>query len=212
MTRRGLIISAVFCIASMLLMGCASSQPTRFFVLSAVVSSPEGPVQPCRNDTVTTIGINPVVVPRYLDRPQIMTKAGDNEYRLSELNVWAEPLQDNITRVIARNLDSIPCTEIVTIPRTGSQQLRYRLTGEILRLEGAPGGRAVLEARWSITDEGSKKVIVSKTSTYSEQTPSGDHGALVHAYNRMLESFSREISASLSPLINSPAEGEGRIQ
>jgi uncharacterized lipoprotein YmbA len=80
----------MFCFASLLLMGCASSQPTRFFVLNAIESARQEPAQPCRNDASITIGINPVSVPRYLDRPQIMTKVSANEFKLSELNVWAE--------------------------------------------------------------------------------------------------------------------------
>lgn len=192
MAKRGLIVSTMFCIASLLLMGCASSQPTRFFVLNAIESARQEPAQPCRNDASMTIGINPVSVPRYLDRPQIMTKVSANEFKLSELNVWAEPLTDNLSRVMAQNLGHVPCARVVTIPKALSRTISHRLSTEVMRLEGTLGGQALLEVQWSITDELSKQVLHTRTSTYTEPVGSNDYHALVQAYNRLIDTFSRE--------------------
>jgi uncharacterized lipoprotein YmbA len=139
-------------------------------------------------------------MPRYLDRPQIMTRVSDNELRLSEVNVWAEPLKDTFTRVIAQNLSSIPCADIVIMPKAGTKQITYRLSADVIRLDGTLGGQALLDVRWSIIEEQSQKVLVAKVSEYREPVLSHDYNALVYAYNHVIDSFSQEIAGSLASL------------
>jgi uncharacterized lipoprotein YmbA len=197
---RGLLISILLCITPFILTGCAASQPTRFFVLNALEHPQKQSPGTCKNDDIFTLGINPINLPRYLDRPQIMTKLNDNEFKLSELNVWAEPLKDMLTRVIAQNLSSVPCADIVIMPKAGSKQIVYRLSVEVIRLDGTLGGQAFFDVQWSIIEEQTKHVFISKVSKYREPVQSPDYNALVYAYNRVLDSFSREIAGSLTSL------------
>jgi hypothetical protein len=197
---RGLLISIIFCITPFILTGCAASQPTRFFVLNALEPSQKESPKSCENDKIFTLGINPINLPRYLDRPQIMTKVNDNEFKLSELNVWAEPLKDRLTRVIAQNLDSVPCADIVIMPKALSKQINYRLSADVIRLDGTLGGQALFDVQWSITEEQTKRVLIAKVSKYREPVQSHDYNALVYAYNRVLDSFSREIADSLASI------------
>lgn len=197
MCKRSLTALTICCIASMLFLGCASSQPTRFFILSSMEPIRKGSEQPCSDEKVITVGVNPVNVPHYLDRPQIMTRVSDNEFRLSELNVWAEPLEDNLSRVMAQNLGDLPCTQVVMIPKASPRQLSHRLSVELMRLEGALGGQALLEAQWSITDETARRVLYSRTSKYTEPVRSNDYNALVSAYNRLIDALSRDVADSL---------------
>ena len=201
MTMRGLLVSILLCITPFMLTGCAASQPTRFFVLNALELSQKELLKSCQNDKIFTLAINPISLPHYLDRPQIMTKVNDNEYKLSELNVWAEPLKDTLTRVIAQNLNSVPCVDIVIMPKTLSKQITYRLSAEVIRLDGTLGGQALFDVQWSITEEQTKKVLITKVSKYREPVLSHDYNALVYAYNRVLDSFSQEIAGSLASII-----------
>jgi len=200
MARTGLIVSSIFTIACMMLSGCASSQPTRFYVLNALEASGNDPAGNCPAGAALTLGIQPVGVPRYLERPQIMTKAGENEFRLSELNVWAEPLGDNITRVMAHSMGRVPCIQVAAIPKPQSPAISHRLSIEVVRLEGTLGGQALLDVRWSVTDEMSKQVLFTRTSTYRESVGSNDYSGLVRAYNRLLDAFSREASDAIGSL------------
>jgi len=200
MTMRGVLISIIFCITPFILTGCAASQPTRFFVLNALEHSQKQSPQSCQNDKIFTLGINPINLPRYLDRPQIMTKVNDNEFKLSELNVWAEPLKDTLTRVIAQNLNSVPCVDIVLMPKAISKQINYRLSAEVIRLDGTLGGQALFDVQWSITEEQTKRVLIAKVSKYREPVLSHDYNALVYAYNRVLDSFSQEIAGSVASI------------
>lgn len=200
MTMRGVLISIIFCITPFILTGCAASQPTRFFVLNALEHSQKESLKSCQNDRIFTLGINPINMPRYLDRPQLMTKVNDNEFKLSELNVWAEPLKDTLTRVIAQNLNSVPCADILIMPKALWQQINYRLSAEVIRLDGTLGGQALFDVQWSITEEQTRRVLIAKVSKYREPVLSHDYNALVYAYNRVLDSFSQEIAGSLTSI------------
>lgn len=194
MNARSLIPSIIICIISMIMIlnGCATSQPSRFYVLNV----PERPQmensQACKNESIISIGINPIDLPRYLDRPQIMTRVNDNEYKLSELNLWAEPLKNSIPRIIAQNLNTLLCSDTVIFPRTGFKQFDYRLSAEVIRLDGTLGGQALLEVQWSIYDERAQKILITKNSRYSEPIRSQDYNALAYAYSRVLSAFSQE--------------------
>lgn len=64
--------------------GCAS-QPSRFYLLSAMpnteMASPEAP-----GEKASTIAIGSVTIPRYLDRPQIVTRTSPYELRVAEFD------------------------------------------------------------------------------------------------------------------------------
>jgi uncharacterized lipoprotein YmbA len=188
---------AVVAFAMAVIAGCAASQPSRFYVLSALEPSGKENPRPCPDGRTVSLGVNPVDLPRYLDRPQIMTRVGDNELRLSELNVWAEPLKEGIRRVIAQNLSTLLCSEVVVYPRTGPRQTDYRLSADVLRLERTPAGQAVLEVQWSVLDEKTKKVLASRISRYAEPVRPDDYNALASAYSRILLSFSREAADTI---------------
>ena len=75
--------------------------PTRFYLLPTLtdVSSPAA-----MGERALTIGVGPVTLPPYLDRPQIVTRASRAQLHLAELDQWAASLQDTVARVLAENL------------------------------------------------------------------------------------------------------------
>ena len=84
------------------LSACAGkSASSKFYVLSPLpqskLSAAEG----------TTIGVFPVAMPDYLDRPQIVTRVSENEIKLDEFSRWAEPLKENFYSVLVENLSTL---------------------------------------------------------------------------------------------------------
>ncbi len=182
----------------MMLSGCMGSQPTRFYVLSAVQNPVEAGERACTEGASPALGVLPVDLPKYLDRPQIMTRKGENELRLSELHEWAEPLDDNIADVIAQNLRSLTCSRVETFPWRESDGIGYRISATVVHLDGTPGGQAYLDVVWSITHEGTKQTVYTKESRYAERVPQATEESLVSAYSRLLASFSRDIADALA--------------
>lgn len=181
----------------MYLAGCASSAPSRFYVLSPLVSS-KAESQALKDEGCITIGIGPVELPAYLDRPQIVTRANENELNLAEFDKWAEPLKDNFSRVLVENLSTLLYADAISIfPWKGSTPIDYRVEVTVIRMDGKIGGNASLVARWAIFRENDRKMLLTRQSSYSESLRSQSYKALVSAQSRVIGDLSREIAEAI---------------
>lgn len=201
MNARGFSLSIAACIVSAILVGCTATQPSRFYVLDALQESHQGIDRTCEEkDRIITMGLAPIGLPRYLDRPQIMTRIGEHELGLSEVDLWADPLKEMIPRVLARNLGALLCADVEVYPWRGPEPFSYRLLATVMRLDGSPGGEAFLHVRWTILDAKADKVLLTRESRYAEPVGSPDYTALASAYSLLLDAFSREIADAFGPL------------
>jgi len=201
MRRLGLRVAAVTLGAS-ILVGCigGKSQPSRFYVLSRLPS--ETGKQVAAAEQGLTIGVGPVSLPPYLDRPEIVTRSGGNEIHLSEFDRWAEPLRQNFIRVLAENLSIlIPTDRTAVFPWERSIPVNYQVVVEVTRFEGNADGNSLLMARWSIFGADRKQELLARQSSFSEPIgPPQDYKATVSAMSRSLADFSREIAAAIKTL------------
>ena len=176
------------------LIGCASTPPTRFYVLSpATVSEKEQrpPEVPC-----VSIGIGPVQIPEYLGRSGIVTRVTPHEVVVSTLNRWAEPLKDNLSRALAENLSSLLCIKsVLMLPASGASSVDYRIRMEVIRMDGNLGDTAVLDVFWMVL--AGKKVLLSKRSSHQQTTGGEGYEEFVSAQSRNLASLSREIAEAI---------------
>jgi uncharacterized lipoprotein YmbA len=185
--------------ALLLVAGCATT-PARFYMLSALpqvetasamLTPPQGP----------TIGIGPVTLPRYLDRPQIVTRSGPYELKLAEFDRWVEPLDTNVTRVLADNLTSLlPTTRVVAHPWPRATSVDYQILVEVTHLLSQLGGESVLMADWSIFKGEGQQPLLSGKSRLSAPVAGQHHAAVVSAMSQTLADLSREIAAAAKGL------------
>jgi len=189
------------CILALVLLGCAVTTPARFYLLEPLAGADSTAGRPGAQGALT-LGIGPVSLPEYLNRPQIVTRAGKNELRMDEFNRWAEPLNENISIVLGENLRALLRTDGITvIAWKGSSRIDYRLSVDVIRFDVTAAGKASLVARWSVWKRGKKaRTISNRTSTLHASAKSHDYNAMVSALNRTLEEFSREIAATLKGL------------
>ena len=146
------------------------------------------------------LGIGPIKFPGYLDRQQIVTRISQNRFAVAENDRWAEPLEENFSRVLSQNLSILLQTDrIVAYPWVRSQQPTYQVQVEVLRFE--PNAEQVVElwARWSIIDGTNKTVSVKET--YLTQ-PARDKSteASVAALSETVADLSREIAGAIRNL------------
>ncbi len=182
----------------MVLLGCASSPPTRFFVLSSIFGSEK--MRNLEGERCFAIGIGPVKIPEYLNQPEIVTRITQNEVRLDEFAKWTEPLENNISRALAENLSSMLCIRSIAVfPWRGQTPIDYRIDVHVIHMDGILGESASLDVSWSIADGADRKkpALVTKRSSYREPTGGGDYGAFVSAQSRNLASLSREIAEAI---------------
>ncbi len=179
----------------LVLSGCASTPPTRFFILSPIAGSER--IGARMGERCFAIGIGPVKIPEYLNQLEIVTRITQNEIRVDEFAKWAEPLENNISRALAENLSSLLCLRsIVIFPLWGQTPIDYWIDVHVIQMDGLLGENAFLDVSWSIADgaDRRKTPLVSKQSTYKEPTGGGDYGSFVSAQSRNLASLSRDIA------------------
>jgi len=190
-----LIFLSVFFI--IVLSGCASTESSRFYTLSHVdawnIEAP-GPVI----GSETAIGIGSVMIPDYLDRPNIITRTDRNELQISEFNKWAGALTKDIQRVLAANISAFLSTEHVYIyPWKKSVNIDILVAVNFIQFDGVPGGNITLEAQWTIFGDNGDTELLKRTSAINEKANGKSYRALVEAKSRALAGLSRKISDAI---------------
>jgi uncharacterized protein len=193
-TQKPLINLMVVLVAvAVCLSACAGkSASSKFYVLSSLpqpaLSAAEG----------TTIGVFPVAMPEYLDRPQIVTRVSENEIKPDEFSRWAEPLQDSFTRALVQNLSTLLNTaKIVKTTESTGFQMALQIGVEVVQFDGTLGGDTVLIVKWGLFEAEGKKLIVAKRSSFKEPTGAATYEALVAAESKAVAALSREIAEAI---------------
>lgn len=175
--------------------GCARTPPPTYYHLS--------PVDPATTKIDAAalagaeIGIGPVRLPDYLDRPQIVNLEGTNRLQIAEINRWAEPLSVSIPRTIRENMAAALHSEkLYHFP--WNQAVDYRIPIEIVRFEGVGYSTAHLEAIWSVEDAQGKVITPQRRSAFQVPVSSPGNEGLVQALSQALGAFSREIAERLA--------------
>jgi uncharacterized protein len=179
-----------------LLVGCASSPPSKFYLMSPIQNG-SSKSQHSADAECVSIAIGYVRLPEYANRPQIVTRTSQNELSRSQFDLWAEPLQDTFARVMAENLTQLLCTKRVYLPWMKSIKADYLVGVEVIEMNGNLGTTAFLQVDWSIMEGGAGKEFVQRRSTYIEPVPDRSYSALVQAYSNMIGQLSRDIAEAI---------------
>ena len=182
-----------FIVFVLLVAGCSTSPTSNFFHLEKNADMTLTGI-----DRGTAIGVGPVNIAQYLDRPQIVTRNGSHGLQMSEFNRWSEPLKNSISRVISVSLSNqLQTTRVYLIPRRNKAiPLDYQVAIDIARFDGELGSDARLTARWSLYDK-DNKVILTKVSIISVASEGTDFESLVAAENQALQKLSAEIANAI---------------
>jgi uncharacterized lipoprotein YmbA len=172
--------------------------PSRFFTLTPLARAEQSRARNTDKTDSLLLGIGPIRFPAYLDREQIVTRAAQNRIHISENDRWAEPLEENFTRVLSQNLGMLlGSARIVRYPWHTSRRPTYQIEMEVLRFE--PIGRQEVEllARWAVVDASNKKPLVVKESRMTRKTKTKSTEASVAALSEALDDLSREIADTI---------------
>jgi uncharacterized lipoprotein YmbA len=182
--------------ASLLMGGCAS-QPSRFYLLSSLPNL-ETTSQGTSGAQGPTIAIGPITLPRYVDRPQIVTRTGSYELKLAEFDRWAEGLDANFSRVLADNLSLlIPTARMVMFPWPRLISIDYQIIVDVTHFLSQVGGESLLIADWVLSKGEGQQALMSGKSRLSASAGGQDYAAIVAAMSQTVGSLSHEIAAAI---------------
>ena len=179
----------------------------RFYVLQALVEPPAAPVAAGR-----LVGILPVRLPGYLDRPQLVTEMAADRVRVDEYARWAEPMPAAVTRTVAENLAILlPESRVVRYPWPAGESMRCRVSVELRALGAQADGWVRLEGRWALLpDDGETPLVLRPLSLRRRPLPVGpggvDPAGAVEAMSELLADLSRQIAAAVQALPADPGQ------
>jgi uncharacterized lipoprotein YmbA len=177
--------------------GCASSS-SRFYTLNSTATG--------SGTTAASYGVavGPVAIPALVDRPQFMVQVATNRVQIDEFNRWAEPLNDNIARVIAGDLAALLGTPQVATAPLANFNPAYRVSIDIQRFESVRGKSVVVEAVWVVHRTATGGATCSGRTIASEPVSGDSFDALAAAHSRALA----KVSADIAAVIRTEAEAK----
>jgi uncharacterized protein len=198
MTKRPVPLLAKALLLAVLVSGCAGSPPTNYYTLASV---PPAAVERTAQalSAPSTLAVGPVVLPDYIDRPQIVTRASPYTMKLAANDQWAAPLYDTLPRVLVEDLAlRLPADRIVAFPSPGVASFDSRVVLDITRFDVDAAGMATLAARWQLIDRTAQRAIVASEDVLQRQADGGSYEAHAAALSGTLADLADRIAAAVA--------------
>lgn len=180
---------SILALFTILLIGCAGTSRS-FYMLT-----PDGPAP---SGDGPGIGVGPVILAEYLDRPNLVIQEEANRFGVAEDHRWAGDLNSSVTRVTATNLGRrLGTGNVRSYPWQGDDGIRYQITLDIRQFHGGADGFAVIEAGWRAYALPGSRVIASRTFVAREPLAADGYQPLVAAQSRLLSRLADDIAGAL---------------
>ncbi|MDD4183719.1 MAG: PqiC family protein [Candidatus Omnitrophica bacterium] len=187
-------------------MSVSNSPNPRFYTLYA--SDKEKNSQEFNIPANTIIGIGPVRIPEYLNRPQIVTNNKDKTIFFDEFNRWAESLDFALARLINNDLTLIiPKTSLQMFPWDLTIAVKYQVIVDVVQLENNLNHDLLFVTQWSIIDLEKKRAVFTKRSEFRHDIYPHNYYGLTEALSAATMSLSKEVAQGLVSVVK-PAQPE----
>jgi len=182
--------------------GCLSisnSPSPRFYTLRLINNVEESKKFDIASKVI--IGIGPIEIPEYQNRPQIVTRNSDGRLIFAQFERWGEALDSAVARIILENLTvMLPQAEFQVFPCNFAIPLDYQVLVSVIQLESRLDKDIFLVAQWTVIDSKTKKMLLTKRSEIRQAVNPHNYSGLVLALSRTVTLLSGEIAENLSEL------------
>jgi uncharacterized lipoprotein YmbA len=176
-------------IAALVVTSCSQPNQT-FYVLNASGPVPSG--------GGIGIGVGPVTVADYIDRPNLVIQEAPNQLGVAEDHRWAGDIASSIKRVTAANLGRLLKTgNVHSYPWQSDSEIRYQVVLDVRQLHSEVDGSAVIETGWRAYALPDRRLIASKTFTDREPLKTDGYNASVAAQSILLQRLAESIASNL---------------
>ena len=194
-TQRLVLLAAGFAVSG--LSACGTSTPASFYTLddAGFEFAPD-------KDTAFVLGIGPISVPEYLERPHMVTRGEGAELYVDDFNRWAEPIGRAHHRILALNVDAL-LDDVIVIGFPYGPVIEYdaKLVGRINRFDMDTTGTTRLSVFWTIASIDGDVMVDPTRSEYVENGGDPDDpNSIAKAMSDCLTQFSRDIAAAVKAL------------
>ena len=180
--------------------GCFGASPLPdYYTLNAAEVEAPAPALASRPELGLAVG--PIEIPRYVDRPELVTRQGShglvpwNEHR------WGGSLRTDILRAVASDLGALLGTlHVAVYPATARFPVHYRVLIDFLDFDAVPGKSVALRARWTVASGADGKALLVEEASFAEPVASPAWEDLVAAERAALGRLDRAIAEKLADL------------
>jgi len=150
------------------------------------------------------IGVGPVKIPEYQDRPQIVTQ-GKEQLKFAQFDRWGESLDLGVERLIAEDLTvMLPGAKFILYPWNLTIAVKYQVVVEIVQLDSELDKDLFFVAQWLIIDAQNTKTIIIRRSEFREPIKPQNYSGLAKTLSTVCASLSSEIAEALATLEDHP--------
>jgi uncharacterized lipoprotein YmbA len=154
------------------------------------------------------IGVGPVRIPDYMDRPQMITRGKDGLLNVAQFERWAELVDAAMMRMIDENLMlMLPAAHVVKFPWGIDIPVRYQVAMDVVEMDADLEKDLEMVVRWQVMDAASRQAVFSKRSELVQAITPHDYFGLNEALSAATAALSSEIAEQLSIVAK---RGEGR--
>ena len=185
----------LFMLLPLLLLLAACSTPiTQYYVLNTMPAAEAMRVD-VQQDKSPQIAIRQLEIPRYLDRPRIVSRDADNHLRISEYHQWGGRLRDDLTRTLSDNLaEYLASASVRTAPFQGSMQADISLLIDIRQFELLADGRVHLKVRWHVQRRTEEARSYFDHIIGDAHVGARDYAAIAASMSHILAEFAKRIA------------------
>jgi uncharacterized lipoprotein YmbA len=173
---------------------------SRFFVLASLAELGTT-VEPCALPGGARLGLGPVSVPDYLEKPELLVRTSSTELTRSITDRWAEPLETMLPRVLADDLSQIlkgPRVELY--PWYSTDRPGWQIEVSVLRFEPDTHGEVLLVASWQARELGGAHRATSQESRVTRRVESPDAAKRAEAMSAAIGALAQELARATCEL------------
>ena len=183
----------VFLFMVFLLAACSTTPAVKYYTLNPFSGIQPDISQAVSGDTLA-IGVGPVEFPKFLDRPQIVTRQSQHRVAVSEFHRWAGSISEDFLRVLSKNISMLlPADQVAAYPWKDQFSPTYAIQLIVDQFDGRFGGHVVLNVTWSIWNQKDANQAIFKHTRIKEPVSGEDYDAVVAAQSRAIGALSRAI-------------------
>jgi len=190
----------VIMLISTLCVSCNSEKVTWYVLTSNKPMQHRTQTKPAK----VVLGMDKITVPVYLRNDKITTRVNNNTLEEAEFHRWAEPVADNIKRVLAVNIhNQIQHVDVIHQPWAFDTKVSERLKIAVLRFDTDENSTSHLVVTWSIYNADESKLLFRQTKSYQHSFEGTEYTYIVAAMSKNVNMFSQDVIRSLRRTLSS---------
>jgi len=147
------------------------------------------------------IGVGPVKIPEYLDRPQMVTVNKAKMLQFAQFDRWGESLDLGLARLVREDLSvMLPKAKLTLYPWNPSMALKYQVVVEVVQLDSELDGDMFFAVQWTVIDVPNSKTVLIKRSEYREAIIPQNYLGLAKTLSTACSTLSTQIAQALGSL------------